>query len=151
MITYTATGQLVRATKFDRTTFRKIALTSGTAADKEFYSSVDLTKLPYPTFPLLVLTPGIETVKFLFAQVTGGTAVIRLTQKQGYYLAKYIDLDLSGSLLMSGVSLAQIAVIGTKVNDLLVTGPIITGVPPNQIITQPEIEPVFIEFIGMGV
>lgn len=151
MITYTATGQLVRATKFDRTTFRKFALTSGTSADKEFSSSVDLTKLPYPTFPLLILTPGIDTVKFLFIQVTGGTAVIRLTQKQTNSVANYIDLDVSGTVLMSGISLGQIAVIGTKVNGLLVTGPIITGVPPNQVITQPEIEPVFIEFIGMGV
>lgn len=149
MLTHTITGIYSRSTKFNKKTIKEIALTSGDA-EKEFSCSIDLRQVPYPTFPLLVLTPNISVVNFLWIQVTGGTAVIRFTQKQPNNVTNYIDMDISASVVFSGVNLSQIAVIGTKVNGLLVTGPTIVGTPPNTTIVQPEIEPVFIEISGMG-
>jgi len=111
MVTYSVTATVTRATQFGRTEFRKVGMTSGDA-EKEFSASVDLTVDPLPTFPILVLTPNIEEINFLCIQVTGGEATIRLSQSNQYY--NNIDLKISGTALLSGISLQQITVMGTS-------------------------------------
>lgn len=111
MITYSVTATVNRSTQFGRTEFRKIGMTSGSEASKEFSQSIDLTVTPLPTFPLLINTVNITSIKFLGIQVTGGTALIRLTQSEQVY--NNIDLPISGTLLLSGCDLSQVVVLGT--------------------------------------
>lgn len=110
MVTYSVTATVTRSTQFGRNEFRRIGMTSGDA-EKEFAAAVDLTVTPLPTFPILVLTPNIEEINFLCIQVTGGNeAIIRLSQSNQYY--NNIDLKVSGTVIMSGVSLQQVTVMG---------------------------------------
>jgi hypothetical protein len=110
MVTYAVTATVTRSTQFGRNEFRKIGMTSG-GAEKEFSAGVDLTVDPLPTFPILVLTPNITEINFLCIQVTGGEATIRLSQSNQFY--NNIDLKISGTALLSGISLQQITVMGT--------------------------------------
>ena len=110
MITYSVTATVTRATQFDRNEFRKIGLTSGDAS-KEFSASVDLSVSPLPTFPILIATPNISTIKFLVIQVSGGEALIRLTHSSQVY--NNIDLPVSGTVILSGIELSQVCVLGT--------------------------------------
>ena len=123
MVTYSVTATVTRSTQFGRAEFRKVGMNSG-EANKEFAAAVDLTVNPLPTFPILINTPNISRVKFLGIQVTGGTALVRLSQSEQVY--NNIDLPISGTLLLSGCDLSQIVVLGT---------------PSGQC---------FIEFFGMG-
>lgn len=109
-VTYSVSATITRATQFGRNIVRPIGMTSGDAT-KEFGDSVDLTTSPLPTFPILVLTPNITEINFLFIQVTGGTATIRLSQSNQFY--NNIDLNISGTAVLSGLNLQQIVVIGT--------------------------------------
>ncbi len=110
-VTYSMSATILRATQFDRNVLRTIGLTSGPTASKEFAGTVDLTVLPLPTFPILINTPNVTQINFLVIEVTGGTAVIRLTQSNNLY--NNIDLNLSGTTIMSGIELTQITVLGT--------------------------------------
>jgi hypothetical protein len=123
MITYSVSATVTRATAFNRTEFRKMGMSSGEAS-REFSASVDLTVTPLPTFPILINTADITHIRFLGIQVTGGTALIRLSQSEQVY--NNIDLPIEGSMLLSGCDLSQVVVLGT---------------PSGQC---------FIEFFGMG-
>jgi hypothetical protein len=109
-VTYSVSATLTRATQFDRNVFRTMGLTSGSAT-KEFSATADLTTIPLPTFPILVNTPDVTQINFLVIQVTGGTAKIRLTQANQTY--NNIDLNLSGTTIMSGIELTQVTILGT--------------------------------------
>jgi hypothetical protein len=109
-VTYSVTATITRATQFGRNVARTIGMTSG-EANKEFAAAVDLTVDPLPTFPILVLTPNIDQINFLCIQVTGGEAKIRLSQSNEFY--NNIDLLISGTAILSGISLQQIIVLGT--------------------------------------
>lgn len=109
-VTYSVSATLTRATQFDRNVFRTMGLTSGSAT-KEFSATADLTTIPLPTFPILVNTPDVTQINFLVIQVTGGTATVRLTQSNNLY--NNIDLNLSGTTIMSGIELTQVTIIGT--------------------------------------
>lgn len=111
MVTYAVTATVTRSTQFGRNEARKIGMTSGDA-NKEFAATVDLTVNPLPTFPILVLTPNITEINFVCIQVTGGEATIRLSQSNQYY--NNIDLNISGTALLSGINLQQITVMGTS-------------------------------------
>lgn len=110
MITYSVKATVTRASRYNRTEFRTIGMNSG-EAEKEFSASVDLTTTPLPTFPILINTPNISRIKFLGIQVTGGTALIRLSQSEQIY--NNIDLPLEGTLLLSGCDLSQVVILGT--------------------------------------
>ena len=110
-VTYSLSGTITRATQFDRKDFRRIAMTSGMTATKEFSASFDLTVPELPLFPLLVVTPDISSIKFLCVQVTGGIATIRLQHDSQQF--NNIDLPVSGTLVMSGIDLKQVYVLGT--------------------------------------
>lgn len=109
-VTYSVSATITRATQFDRNVFRTIGLTSGDAR-KEFSATVDLTTDPLPQFPILVNTPDVTKIRFVVIQVTGGTALVRLTQSNNLY--NNIDLSLSGTTIMSGVELTQITILNT--------------------------------------
>ena len=108
-VTYSVQATVFRSTNFDRETFRKLGLTSERAED-EFASSVDLSKIPLPTFPILIPTAAATTINFVGIVVTGGMVTIRLTT--GNLNFNNIDLPLQGTLLMSGVELSQIVILG---------------------------------------
>ena len=113
-VTYSMSATITRATQFDRNVFRTIGLTSGDAT-KEFSATADLTTIPLPTFPILLNTPDVTTIKFLVIQVTGGTATIRLTQSNNLY--NNIDLRLSGTTIMSGIEITQVTILGTPTGE----------------------------------
>ena len=124
MITYSVSATVTRATQFNRTDFRKIGMTSGPVANKEFSGSVDLSVTPLPQLPILIVTTDMDTINFLGLQVTGGEVLIRLSHDGQVY--NNIDLPVSGTLLMSGIQLKQVYVLG-----------VISGAP-------------FVEVFGMG-
>ena len=109
-VTYSVSATVTRATQFDRSEYRKFGLTSGTAT-KEFSATVDLTVVPLPQFPILINTPNVTSIQFVVIQVTGGTALVRLTQSNDLY--NNIDLNLSGTAILSGITLSQITVLNT--------------------------------------
>lgn len=109
-VVYSVSASINRATEFGKTLFRQIGMNSGSAT-KEFAQTIDLRVTPLPLFPILIVTSDITSVKFLYIQVTGGTATIRLTKNASIY--NNIDLDVAGTLLLSGVSLSQITILGT--------------------------------------
>jgi hypothetical protein len=109
-VTYSATATIFRSTLFGRNAFRQLAFTSKEAT-KEFAATVDLTTTPLPTFPILIAAPDITSIQFVGIQVTGGTALIRLTHSNTLY--NNIDIPMSGTVIMSGVDLKQITVLGT--------------------------------------
>lgn len=117
-VVYNVTANVTRSTAFGRDVFRgPIGLTSGTAT-KEFGQTIDLTKNPLPLFPILVVSSNITSVQFLMIQVTGGgIAKIRLTKDAPIY--NTLDLDISGTLIMSGVNIQQITVLGVDTNCLI--------------------------------
>lgn len=109
-VTYSAAATVFRSTIFGRNAIRQLAFTSKDAT-KEFAAAVDLTTTPLPTFPILIAAPDITSIQFLGIQVTGGTALIRLTHNDVLY--NNLDLPLSGTVIMSGIDLKQITVLGT--------------------------------------
>lgn len=111
MVTYTLSGTIYRSTQFNRDEFRRVGLTSG-AGKKEFSGSVDLTKTPLPQFPILINTPDVTQINFLVVQVTGGTVKVRLSQANQLY--NNIDLNLSGTIIMSGIDLAQVTILSLE-------------------------------------
>lgn len=110
-VTLSVSATITRATQFDRNVLRTLGMNSGDAS-KEFAGVADLTTIPLPTFPILINTPDITKIKFLVIVVTGGTATIRLTQSNDMY--NNIDLQLSGTTIMSGIELSRVTVMGTQ-------------------------------------
>ena len=110
-VTYSVSATITRATQFDRNVLRTLGMNSGDAT-KEFAGVADLTTIPLPSFPILINTPDVTKINFLVIVVTGGTATIRLTQSNNLY--NNIDLQLSGTTIMSGIELSRVTVMGTS-------------------------------------
>lgn len=94
--TLTASGSLIRSNQFTRNIYRQFALTSRDA-HKVFESSIDLTQSPAPLYPLAVATQAATTINFLYIEVIGGTATIRLT-KEGAYTGNPSVLEVSNEI-----------------------------------------------------
>jgi hypothetical protein len=89
-------GVLYRSNVFDRKVLRNFAGSSGDA-NKEFGATLDLISSPLPAFPYAISTQDVKTISFLFLQVIGGAAVIRLV-KDGYYTAALNTAFIAGEI-----------------------------------------------------
>lgn len=117
MPSYSVAATVFRATTKDRKEFRKLGMTSGDAT-KEFAATFDLTTLPLPTFPLVIPTPNITQITFLVIQATGGTATVRIAKSS--FPFQTIDIDVKGTVLLSGVSLQSVLMLGSPTNGVYV-------------------------------
>lgn len=112
-ISYSAVASLYRSTNKDRMEIKKLAFRSD--GKEEFASSVDFSDAAaVPNFPISVVSPNIQKIKFLGMCVTGGgTAKVRLIS--GNAVGQFIDINVTdGSVLMSGIELTNIIVIGVE-------------------------------------
>lgn len=105
--TFSVSGTLLRSNNFTRNIYRSLSMNSG-AANKTFESSLDLSVSPAPVLPLQIPTVGITTINFLYIEVIGGSAVIRLSKTGD--TPQDIDITVAGTVLLSGVDLNEIYV-----------------------------------------
>lgn len=112
-VTLSAAASLYRSTNKDRMEIRKLGFKgSGT---EEFSSAIDFSDSnAYPNFPISVVSPNIQTIRFLgMCSTGGGTATVRLIS--GNEPGKFIDIPITnGSMLMSGIELTNVIVLSVE-------------------------------------
>lgn len=112
-ISYSAAASLYRSTNKDRMEIRKLGFRSD--GKEEFSAAIDFSDATTtPNFPLSVVSPNIEKIKFLgMVSTGGGTITVRLIS--GNNVGKFIDIPLcNGSMLLSGTELTNVLVISTE-------------------------------------